>query len=350
MAGAFYIRECCRENRCFNFTRSKTEHEARRSIARRLIRVALPVSLAGLLVNLSMIIDLVTVVNCLKTALQTDLQTVFSRYAGMLPPEITEQTLPSYLYGSYSGLTLSLFNLIPAFTTALGSSAIPSVTRLYVSGRNSDLSVMITAILKLTFLIAVPAGLGISALAGPILQLLYAGRPYEVLIVIPILKLLGVASMLSAVSIPLNSILQALGRERIPLYLLCGGALIKLSLNILLISRPEINILGVAFGTLGCYLFITLGSLFFLKKQKGIRIPLISIITKPFLGGLLCVSAARIVYARTCTIFSNTGSVCLAILCAVAVYGTVVFLMGAISIGEIKMLFAREKYPVNGLH
>lgn len=54
-----------------------------------------------------------------------------------------------------------------------------------------------------------------------------------------------------------NGILQAYGREKVPLWTLLAGGGLKIALNYLMISNPDYGIRGLPVSTLCCYALIT---------------------------------------------------------------------------------------------
>lgn len=74
----------------------------------------------------------------------------------------------------------------------------------------------------------------------------------------------------------------------LPVKLLMVGLLIKVALNYTLCGIPEINILGAGTGTVVCYAFITVMSVFFLCRVTGVVPNFISVFVKPLMAGGLC--------------------------------------------------------------
>ena len=66
--------------------------------------------------------------------------------------------------------------------------------------------------LRITSLLALPAAAGLSVLAGPILNLLFAARPDEALAATLPLNILAIAVFFNSVVLLSNAILQSLGR------------------------------------------------------------------------------------------------------------------------------------------
>ena len=83
------------------------------------------------------------------------------------------QALPTFLYGCYT-MALTLYLLVPAITQAFGVSALPAVTAGLGPGKQGGAGDPDGAsVLRVTALFCFPAGVGLSALAGPVTRLLY---------------------------------------------------------------------------------------------------------------------------------------------------------------------------------
>ena len=106
----------------------------------------------------------------------------------------------------------------------------------------------------MTSLIAFPAGLGMSVLSFPIMDLVYntLGKGKlsgEICISAQIMSIYAIGIIFVAISTPICSILQAIGRADIPLKILTIGVITKVVLNYILVGIPEINIQGAGIGT-----------------------------------------------------------------------------------------------------
>ncbi len=308
-----------------------------------LLRVAIPISLSTLVVNLSALIDLTTVMNCLAEAIRRDAPVIFQMYRGLIPPEITGDILPEYLYGSYSGLAFSIFNLIPSLTAAMGISALPSVTRAWTAGDRRGLESTVSSVLRISLMVALPAGFGIFVLSQPILLLLYPARAMEAAIIAPVLRVMGISAILVAAATPINSILQAIGREKLPLLFLSIGAVVKLTVNLFLVSQPEINIQGVPYGTLACYLFIVCAGTVALRAVSGIRISFWKVLGKPLFCAAVSSLAAYSSYLLVFPQASNSLRVSVSILLTAGVYGVMILLTRTITVSDVRMLPVSEK-------
>ncbi len=317
------------------------KYQEKRYIAKKLAIVAVPIAFSTVVVNLSTFIDLVTVMNCLKIAVEKNSDILLEMYSGNIPAGVKVEMLPEYLYGSYSGLVGSLYNLIPAITVAIGISALPSISRRWASGDSQGLQETMLSVMRITMLIAIPAGLGIAVLAKPILLLLYPARAMEVNIVSHIMQVMGISAILVSASTSINSILQAVGKERIPMIILSIGAVVKLVTNYMLISRPDINIQGVAYGTLLCHIVILIMGSCAVTVATKIKQSIYRIYLKPLFCASVASAFAHIIYQ----VFPGENGVktVVAVVFTMLIYLTFIVFTGSICKIDIEMLPLGEK-------
>ncbi len=107
---------------------------------------------------------------------------------------------------------------------------------------------------------------------------------------------LGFAVIFLALSFPVFSMLQAIGRADAPVKIMIAGVIVKFLGNILLIPIPRINVAGAAISTLLCYVLIFILSLIIYSKAAGIRIKIFSILLPPVFSGIMCAVTANLVY------------------------------------------------------
>ncbi len=231
--------------------------------------IAIPVCLGSLAVNLSGIIDLLTVTGRLSHVMDTAPQQLLACYGQNIPQaELVNGTVHNYLYGAYSGKAVVIANLVPALTTGMAVSALPAVAESFARGNRLRTQKSIQMVLRITALFCVPAGLGISALSQEVCSLFF-GMNSEVMVGAPLLRVLGLASIFIALTGTTNSLLQAVGRVSLPVKLILIGSAIKLAMNYLLVGIPQLNIQAAPWSTLVCYVVITLLSLIALRSTGG---------------------------------------------------------------------------------
>lgn len=316
--------------------------ESSSRLLKSIVMIGIPVCMGSLAVSFSGVIDLMTVTGRLADVMQTAPQTLLDCYGGNIPPaEIINESVHNYLYGAYSGKAGVIGNLIPALTTGLAVSALPAVAESYARGSRLRTQRSIQMVLRITTMICIPAGLGISALALPVCQLFF-GYNSEVAIGAPLLEVLGIASIFIALTGTINSLLQAVGKVTLPVKLMVIGSIIKLTMNYVLVGIPELNIQAVPYSTLVCYLVITILSLRALRSSIG-ELGLFSIFAKPLLAGALCAAVARLVQNLLMTVTASRFAVLVSVACGAVVYLLALFLLKAIKKEDIMMLPKGEK-------
>lgn len=312
-------------------------------LLRRLILIAVPVCLGAVATNVTTLIDVTSVTNRLATALDRGYDVMMSMYAGMIPEAMPLTEIPNYLFGAYN-LSVTVFNLVPAITTTFGISALPAVTTAWVEGRRESLRKNIESVWRMTSLIAMPAGFGLIALAGPVLHFLFPGEPEAILIAAPILRVLGVAVIFVSLTLPTNSMLQAVGKLNVPVKMMLLGGAAKLILNFSLVAVPSINIRVAPYGTLLCYAIIFLVSAPILCRTAGVKIRAFQVFGKPLLGGVFCGAAAWAAYGLLARYLSEGRlTTLLAMAAGGAVYVVSLFLLRAIAKDDVLMLPKGEK-------
>lgn len=315
-----------------------------RILIKRLLAIALPVCFASVITNMTSFIDLVSVMNRLHLAIQHNSELVLGMYRDAIPPGVELDRLASYLYGCYSGLAVPIFNLVPSMTAVIGVSLLPSVSAAWATNQQTSLERNISSALRVTAMMAMPAGIGISAMAEPIMRMLYFSKPMEVTAIAPALRLMGISAIFVAMTLPVNAILQAVGRAGLPVRLLLWGGLMKLALNYFLVAIPQLNIRAAPVGTLCCYAFVLAVSLSALIKTTGVHLSAFRIFGKPLFAALCCGAAAKASYSMLSGICSGTISTLLSVAIGGIVYLILLFITKTITKVDVLMLPNAEKF------
>lgn len=261
------------------------------AIISHLFRNAFPVAMATVIATLTNMLDLVTINSCISRAMGAD-GNLFSMY---ITENLTREMMPNFIYGSYSGLAVMVSGLVPTFTAMFGKSILPSLSEVWAKGDFKAIQKNIKSMLSIILLIALPAGIGISALSREILEFLFGGRIAEIEVSVIPLKILGLGIVFQAVTIPCFSVLQTIGKSHYPIFISLFGGSVKLILNILLISIPQINICGAAISTVIAQGFICIWSLVVMARTTGLRIDVKNVLLKPLFSAVLCGITARLI-------------------------------------------------------
>ena len=263
--------------------------ESSRTMLKMLVTIAIPVVIGSLVTNASGMIDSVMVQRQLSNLVKTHGAELAAQYTGLIK-EGAE--LPNFLYGCYKGFAYSIYNLVPTLSEALAVSALTTLAALWVKRNNREIKYSIESTVRITAMIAMPAGLGISVLSGPILSLLYRNNPGEVAIATPLLQFMGISAVFAGLAAPLTSMLQAIGKQNVPVINMVIGMVMKIAINYTLVGVPSVNIRGAAMGSLVCYSFIVVADFICLCKYSRVVPNILKTLIKPAVCAGLSAAAA----------------------------------------------------------
>lgn len=268
-----------------------------RQTLKNLTVIAIPIVLGSFVTYITSLIDVVMVQRLISKAIVESPEVFNDMYADFIAYKQSVATgdgttfaltdLSNALYGCHRGYAYSIYNLVPVITSVLGVSAIPILASAWTQGDNKSVKANIETVMRTTALVSMPAGIGIFAVAGPILNILYSSD-YAVAIATPNLRVLGIAAVFAGITIPMASVLQAIGKQKIPVRNVAIGAVIKIVVNYAFVSIPTVNIKGVPIGTACCYVYICVANIIAIIKYSKVKINLFSVIGKPFLAAALC--------------------------------------------------------------
>lgn len=302
-------------------------------ILKSILVIALPVALSSLANNVTLFIDNFMINSLLKKVMENSADTVFSMYAASVADYqataealgrklLTSSNMPNFLYG-IRGEAYVLYNLVPSITATLGIGSVPFLTTVWIEKDMVAVKKTIEKILRTTAVIAIPAGIGLCSISPYVMGLLYDGvAPVE--IGTPLLRMLGIAAVFSGLSVPMTNMLQAIGKPMLPVRNIAIGACLKIVVNLILVSRPELNIMGAPIGTTLCYVTMFVLNLYSLIKHTGVHFNFVSVIIKPFISALSCGVAAYFV-SMLCD-YLKLGNL-ITVVCSVAVAGIVYILV-----------------------
>lgn len=290
-----------------------------RKILRRFIHLAIPITIGSIVSNLANVIDLFLVMRRLCTL-----------------PGVTEE-IANGLYGAYSSMASTIFNMPSSILLSIGISALPAISAAFTIRDERRLTSTVNSSLKMCTLLAFPCAVGMSVLAGPILELLYADREGTA-IATPLLAILGPAFLFMSLAQLSTPILQAVGRADIPVRNIVIISVVKIVLNYILIAIPSIGIKGAAISNVVTYLILMILNFAALRKVTKVKTDIKSVYVKPLLASLGCGAAALLTYTLLNGMIRQSFATILAILAAVLVYAVLILFTKTLKEEDIKFL------------
>lgn len=263
-----------------------------KKIIKLLLKIMIPAALGALVTNLTSLIDLFTMMRAFSKMLAENPENFYQK--ANLVKNIPSEQAAAFVYGSFMGLSVTVFNLVPSLTNMLAKSVLPCTAQAWASGDKKQAADYARQVFILTGLAAIPAGCGIFALAEGILSFLFSGREAEIQAAVSGLKFLSVGLIFLCLTFPVFSLLQAIGREDLPVKVMLPGILIKFLCNLILI--PEFCTAGAAISTSLCYGIIFIFALLSLKRELGEPLHLLKPFSFQLWGGILCAGGAWVCY------------------------------------------------------
>lgn len=288
-----------------------------------LLKIAIPVTLGSLVMNVTSMIDMFLITNRLAVL-------------GY------DSEMTTSLYGIYESFALPIFNMIPSIIISLNTSVTPAISAAYAVRDMAALHKTLLSALRIVIIFTLPAAVGITVLAKPILSVLYTSE-FGIGVAAPVLAILGIASFFLCASSLTSTAMQALGYAGIPLVTMLIGAGVKVVLNYFLIAVPGIELMGAAIGTVVCYIVIMVLNMIFLARIVGFKPPLIATYLRPLISSGVMGIAVFFVYKIASERVGNTISTLTSIAVGVVVYMVMLFVIGGITKDDVLSLPKGEK-------
>lgn len=301
-------------------------------IAANLFKLAVPITLGSAASSLVTLID--------GKLVMSQLQNIYLTVEGM----DAENALNAArgLYGIYSK-TMSIYNLPFSMMVPLTACIIPAVSACLTGRDRKGAQRISESALRVGLLLALPMGIGLCALGGPIMGLLFPA--IDVAIAGPLLSVLGIASVFVALQLLCNSILQANGMVNLPILAVVIGGVIKLLVNYTLVGNPDIRINGAPVGTLCCFAVIAGLEMFIIHRAIPAPPHFGRALFKPLISACLMGAAAWASYGLL-TKFLHLGNSLAtlgAIAIAVVVYAVLILALRAISREDLALMPKGDK-------
>ena len=244
------------------------------------------------------------------------------------------------LYGVY-GKAQTFFNLPAAFITPLTISIVPAISGAFARGSRDEAAKISEDSMRISALIALPMGVGLSVMSMPIMTGFFAGsHPAGP----GLLAIMGAASFFVCILLMENAVLQASGKERYTMFTMILGGLVKILVNWVLVARRPINIYGAPIGTLVSYIVMCVMNFAFMSATLERTPRLGRILLKPAVCSVLmgfCAWACFGLGRRLLPLPGRVGllgAMFLAMIAAVAVYAVCVVLLRAITREDLELI------------
>ncbi len=334
-----FLYKLARGKNHLGFTSADTESYGH--ISKNLARVAIPVTITSSALYLSQFLDTL----------------VINKYliSSGVAREIAED-----LYSAYTGLTLSISDLLPAtLIFPIAISILPAVSAALAVNNKKQADNYIHSSIRITALLALPGAFGMLAVARPAITLIYGvgfgsadtlsrvwnGKPYiPVDIASTALMILSVGIIFVSLLSTTNALLQAIGKQRLPMISISIGVAVLFVLEISLVSIPKIGIYGAPIASVACYASALTVNMLFLKRSGSLGKSLSNLFFKPLVCGAACGAGAYGMAALSRVFLGGESrlnsliTLCLAGGAGVVIYAAGLLLTKGITASEVRLL------------
>lgn len=255
-----------------------------------------------------------------------------------------EESVYSAMYGIYSGSYKLLTTAPIAIASALSSAIVPSIIMSITSGDKHSAIRKIESSMRLTMVIAIPAGMGLSVLGGPILELLFNIEPADMDYATKIMVLSVVTVIVFAMSTISNAVLQGINKMKTPIINALIGMIIHYIALVLMLIVFKPNLYAVVIGDIIFGLAVCILNAISIYKYIGYKQEIIKTFVLPLVASAIMGVVTIVVYKISYMVAGINALACaLAILAALVTYGLSLLLIKGISEEELMMLPKGQK-------
>ena len=288
-------------------------------ILKKIIIIAMPLTISAILGSLNKNIDSFTVVRALKTFM-------------------TEEQA-KIQYGMLSGKIDTLVTFPLSFNMAFATALVPAISAAKARGDKERIEKRISFSLLVTILIGLPCTIGMMTFAKPILEVLFPNASSGEYIY----RISSASIIFITIEQTVNGALQGLGKASVPVMALSSGIFVKLLLNLTLIKiNPNIfmfgGVAGAALATVICHIISMTISFTILKKTVKIKFNILKFIIKPIIASILMGILGLYIYNQLRSIIMQIIAIILSIIVAVAIYVIALFVLKIFDKEELYML------------
>lgn len=299
-------------------------------ILKQLLVIAVPITICASVTPITSWLDTAQVQNILRDIMHAQP----AEYYDLL--NVTDPVVATY--GSYQK-AMTVYNLPSSFMVAITASVIPAISACRARHDKVGAGRIAESSMRIGMLLALPAGVGLTALAGPIMMLLYPGTDHSV--ADPAMAVLGVASIFVCAMLICNSVLQANGFVNLPIVVMVVGCLAKLLVNNFMVK--SVGVIGAPVGTLVCYSIVAVAELLLIKRVIPASPSYARVFAKPAIAAGIMGVAAWAVHGLLGRFLGNSISTLGAIAVAGVVYVVLIVVLRVISREDLALMPKGDK-------
>lgn len=294
------------------------KEEKSREIIKRILKIAIPITLGASIMPIMSLIDLGIIMRRL------------------IAIGFVEEA--NNMYGQLSGYANTIVNLPQVITAAVQISIVPAIAHLAIKNEQSELEKTMDTGVRLSLLLGLPCGIGVVTLAKEIMLLLYPLQPETALGAGGILQFSGFGIIFLAIFQITTGIIQGLGKPILPAKNLAVSAVVKVILNYTLVGIPTLNIRGAAIATVVAFAIAAVLNIITLKKLSGYNMNMKEVVIKPLISVVVMAVLVKGSYFLTRFLFGNSISTLVGVFVGILGYIFMIIVTGALNDEDLSFI------------
>lgn len=308
----------------------------RGSIIKRLLAIAIPITIGASIMPVTGIADSVFIINFLE---KHDIAMGIAEEIANESARVAYTVLRSYV--------TPLINMPAVLTLSLSMSLVPAISQAVTRKEKRIVNAASRTGIKLAMFIGAPCAAGLFILGGPIMSLLYSAvrnNQDRFIQAQQVMYIAAVGVLFLSLVQTLTGIIQGLGKPRVPVYFLALGGIVKVVSMLVLMQFTSMGILGAALSTVLCYAVAGITDTVYVIRKTRMNISYTDTFAKPLFSSIVMGFAVFAVY----TLGSKLGHPTLATLASlcvgVAVYGGLMILLRPFSNSDLEFLPKKDLF------
>ena len=285
-------------------------------ILKSILAIAVPITLGAAVMSLTNMIDLGIVMRRLREIGYSEAE------AGAL-------------YGNYTTLAVSMFNLAASLIAPVTMALLPAMAQRYAASDRRGFQLLVRKGMEICAFISVPAAFGFMAFPEQILKLLFEDSSAKT--AAPLLVLLAPAVIFMAALTVVNTALEGAGRVKSTLFSMAVGAVLKIFVSNYLVGNSEYGISGAPIGTTVFYAGAFISSVFIMTVSGKITFSVFLGFLRPGINAALSVSLIKLLSAHLENLLGREVNILILISLCALLY----FAFSAIT-GALSVFFAKD--------
>ncbi|MGP1569910.1 MAG: putative polysaccharide biosynthesis protein [Eubacteriales bacterium] len=288
-------------------------------ILKKLIAIAVPITIGVSIVPIMNLIDLLIVMRRLQSI-------GFS------------QNEANALYGQLTGFAGPIINIPMAMALSMALAMVPAISAAASKENRQELTEHISLGLSMSTIVGFPCSFGLMALSKPIMILLFPARLEAIDVAANCLFILSMGIVFLCIAQTMAGILQGLNAAGMAVLGLFAGCVVKAAVTYILCGIPALNIQGATIGAAIGYLTIGAVNFYAVKKIVNMRFDFVLSIIKPVIAGVFMFAAVIITHKGLSIFISANVATVVSICIGAVVYSVMVIALKIMTADELEKL------------